>query len=81
MKIPTLITIREALKILTWCTYHNVYSGERGTRGLTRYPNNLLSKEECEALRDSIIAAGRKPFLTAPRKARAASRRPPKELV
>lgn len=54
----TLIPVREALKILTWVTRAGLRHGCRGTDVLTRFPHGLYSKEECEALRDEIIAAG-----------------------
>ena len=54
----TLIPVKEALAIITWVNYYGLYRGSRGTRVLTRFPHGLYSKEECEALRDSIIAKG-----------------------
>lgn len=54
----TLIPAREALKILTWVTYHGLYRGSRGTGELTKFPHGCYSKEECEALRDSMVAKG-----------------------
>jgi hypothetical protein len=56
-----LITPREALKILTWVTYGGLYAGSYRTNELTRFPcgsGTLYSKQECEALRDSIIEQG-----------------------
>jgi hypothetical protein len=56
----TLIPPREALKILTFVTYHSLRHGCRGTNVLTRFDHGLFSKEECEQLRDEIIANGLK---------------------
>lgn len=56
-----LIPAREALKILTWVSESGLYAGSRRTNELTKFPcgNGFLwSRQECEALRDSIIAAG-----------------------
>lgn len=56
-----LISRREALKILTWVTGAGLYAGSYRTDELTRFPagkGTLYSRQECEALRDSIIAAG-----------------------
>ena len=61
-----LITQREALKILTWVTASGLAIGAYRTDELTRFPAGkkdgrnatLYSRQECEALRDSIIAAG-----------------------
>jgi hypothetical protein len=54
----TLISSREALKILTWVSYHGLYRGCKGTNKLTRFPHGTFSKEECEALRDEFIERG-----------------------
>jgi hypothetical protein len=56
-----LITMREALKILTWVSSSGLSAGCRRTNELTRFPcgsGKLFSRQECEALRDSIIAEG-----------------------
>ena len=58
----TLIPPREVFKILTWVTSSALYSGAGGTDVLTRYHvgkrQTLYSREECEALKESIIATG-----------------------
>jgi hypothetical protein len=59
-----LITPREALKILTFVSYAGLYAGSYRTDELTRFPcgsGTLYSKQECEALRDSIIEKGDPP--------------------
>lgn len=56
-----LITPREALKILTWVSASGLYAGSYRTNELTRFPcgsGTLYSRQECEALRDSIIEQG-----------------------
>lgn len=73
----TLIPPREALKILTWVTYHSLRHGCRGTDVLTRFEHGLFSKEECEALRDSIVAKG----LDRRRRQKLGERTPPAVLV
>lgn len=53
-----LITPGEALKILTWVSASGLYAGAKRTNELTRFPagtQTLFSRQECEALRDSII--------------------------
>ena len=61
----TLITPREALKILTWVNYAGLYAGSLRTNELTRFPAGhgrvLYSRQECEALKASIIEAGNPP--------------------
>lgn len=57
----TLIPRREALKILTWVNGSSLYAGAYGTDKLTRYPAGkvcVYSREECEALRDEVMANG-----------------------
>lgn len=77
-----LIPPREALKILTWVSQSGLYAGSYRTSELTRFPcgkGTLFSRQECEALRDSIIAKGgpkRKRFAR-----REASRQPITELI
>jgi hypothetical protein len=59
-----LIPASEALKILTWVSSSGLYAGSRRTDELTKFPCGtglLWSRQECEALRDSIIAAGQPP--------------------
>lgn len=59
-----LIPVREALKILTWVTSSGLYAGCLRTNELTRFPcgkHTLYSRQECEALRDSIITSGNPP--------------------
>ena len=55
-----LITPREALKILTFVSASGLYAGSYRTNELTRFQagkGTLYSRQECEALRDSIINA------------------------
>lgn len=57
-----LISAGEALKILTWVSRSGLHIGARRTNELTRFPvgrETLYSRQECEALRDSIIAQGK----------------------
>jgi hypothetical protein len=54
----TLIPVREVLKIITWTTRAGLRHGCRGTNVLTQFPHGLYSKEECIALRDSLIKQG-----------------------
>lgn len=59
-----LIPPREALKILTWVSQSGLYAGSYRTNELTRFPcgtGTLFSRQECEALRDSIISKGNPP--------------------
>src|SRR5438046_967791 len=59
-----LIPPREALKILTWVSESGLYAGSRRTNELTKFPcgkNTLYSRQECEALKASIINAGDPP--------------------
>lgn len=56
-----LIPPREALKILTWVSASGLAIGSYQTNELTRFDcgkRTLFSRQECEALRDSIIANG-----------------------
>lgn len=56
-----LIPPRKALEILTWVSQSGLYAGSYRTNELTRFPCGsgvLFSRQECEALRDSIIKAG-----------------------
>lgn len=56
-----LITPREALKILTFVSSSGLRAGSYRTNELTRFPagtGTLYSRQECEALRDSIIDKG-----------------------
>lgn len=72
-----LITPREALKILTWVSQSGLYVGSYRTGELTRFPcgtGTLFSRQECEALRDSIIEKGKPKQLRFPKRDR--SRRP-----
>jgi hypothetical protein len=55
---PTLISTKEALKILTWVSYSGLLIGAKGTNALTRYPHGVFSKEECEELRLRMIEQG-----------------------
>lgn len=60
---PTLITPREARKILTWVSAEGLRKGWAGTEGLTRYHAGevtLYSREECEELKARIVARGEK---------------------
>lgn len=66
-----LITPAEALKILTWVSSSGLHVGARRTNELTRFPCGktfLFSRQECEALKASIIEAGDPPQRRFPRK-------------
>lgn len=68
-----LITPREALKILTWVSQSGLYAGSYRTNELTRFPAGsgmLYSRQECESLRDSIIADGKPAKLSFPKRPR-----------
>ena len=59
-----LIPRRKALKILTWVSDGGLTAGAMRTNELTRFPcgNRILfSRQECEALRDSIINTANPP--------------------
>lgn len=72
-----LIPPREALKILTFVSASGLAIGSYQTNELTRFPcgkGTLYSRQECEALRDSIIEKGKPKQLRFPKRER--SRRP-----
>jgi len=56
----TLISTKDALKMLPFVTYWGLYRGSKGTNVLTRFPHGLFAKEEIEELLASIVAEGRK---------------------
>jgi hypothetical protein len=58
MSTTTLISTKEALKMMPFVTYHGLYKGCKGTNVLTRFPHGLFSKEEIEAFLESIIERG-----------------------
>lgn len=56
---PELISRKEAVEILGFVSYDGIYRGAKGTDVLTRFPHGLYSRQECEALKASILAAGK----------------------
>lgn len=54
----TLITTKEALRMMPFVSYWGLYRGSKGTDVLTRYPHGLFAKEEIEQLLESLIAQG-----------------------
>lgn len=79
-----LITAKAALEILTFVSASGLYAGSRRTNELTKYPcgkSILYSRAECEALRDSIFAAGNQNKIRRERISRRANRRRITELV
>ena len=61
MNAPELIPPREALKILTWVSESGLRVGSLRTNELTKFRcgrHVLYAREECERLRDSLVASG-----------------------
>ena len=57
----TLISTKEALKILSWVSYAGLYRGCKGTGQLTRFrvgQTFAFSKEECEELARKVMSTG-----------------------
>ncbi len=79
-----LITAKVALEILTFVSASGLYAGSRRTNELTKFPCGkgiLYSRAECEALRDSIFAAGTENKIRRERMNRRGHRRRITELV